>query len=62
MAATLSPQNREKIVMTDALLSFVVNPVQYTGVRLSITRERGANEQGTSPRSHSEMHALLLCS
>lgn len=42
MAAALSPQNREKIVTTDNLLSFIVHPVQYAEVRLAPLKEEEA--------------------
>lgn len=42
MAAALSPWNREKIVVTDTRLSFIVHPVQYTEVRLASLKEEEA--------------------
>lgn len=62
MASALSPQNREEIVMTDILLSFILHPVQCTEVRLTPLEEKEAVMNEPRLCSHSELLTLLLCS
>lgn len=60
MAAALSPQNRGEIVMTDTLLSFIVHPVQCTGVRLTPLEKKEALLNESRLCSHSEMFTLTV--
>lgn len=62
MAAALSPQNRGEFVMTDTLLSFIVHPVQCTGVRLTPLEEKEAPLNEPHLCSHRELLTPLLCS